>query len=223
MTDYGSLQGSNSECGSFDNQILGPVPSSFDCSHYVQQRELTILEGDFSGASAFAASSTARRCACIVCLGLGDESLDYAATDELRMMCRFPMCNWSSPDTFTVGKMIKWMRQHHEKRHCARVTDPHHEPVRPNFFPGTLLHFHCIELNCTFTTKRWSDLERHTVTKHCTNKRRYPCSVIECKYHGEGKGFIRKDKLQSHFRAVHEGKARPGRANRVVKPKIATH
>ena len=68
---------------------------------------------------------------------------------------------------------------------------------------------HCLVENCHFSSKHWGDLLRHTTSRHCNNPYRFVCPVVECKYHGEGKGFMRKDQLSSHFRRIHAGHSFP--------------
>ena len=66
---------------------------------------------------------------------------------------------------------------------------------------------HCQEPRCTRTCKRGADLLRH-MRLHCLRQTRYHCDVFGCKYGGEN-GFVRRDKLLSHKRNVHEGQATP--------------
>jgi hypothetical protein len=171
-------------------------------------------------------------CTCLVCLGLGTESPNHFATAELTHLCRFAGCGWfpyhyfkSAPYWDANPKRKSDEFKHHERRHCAKLRDSYMYGKKINragpIRHGEMDYFFCAHPNCTFTTRRWSDLERHTASKHCTAPKPFPCSALDCKYHGEGKGFSRKDKLQSHFQTVHEGKARPGKANRVIKPKAS--
>ena len=76
----------------------------------------------------------------------------------------------------------------------------------------------CLEQDCQTVTGYFSELKRH-YKKHCTNpdKEQFPCPVPWCKYSGNN-GFLRKDKLQSHYRNIHEGKPGPVKAGRVIKP-----
>ena len=92
---------------------------------------------------------------------------------------------------------------------------------------GTLLHFdlcqhekthfkengkyHCREARCTSSFNRWEDLLRHTNSKHCLNPPKFHCSEIDCQYHS-GNGFTRKDKLQSHYKNVHQGRPKFSRS-----------
>ena len=76
----------------------------------------------------------------------------------------------------------------------------------------------CLEQDCPTVTKQFSELKRH-YKKHCTSpdKKQFPCPVLWCKYSGTN-GFLRKDKLQSHYRNIHEGKPGPVKGGRVIKP-----
>ena len=62
--------------------------------------------------------------------------------------------------------------------------------------------WHCKEWDCKFTTKRFTDLMRHSTVKHCKTVTKFPCPVPYCKYSGDN-GFARKDKLRSHQKNVH--------------------
>ncbi|MCJ1315020.1 hypothetical protein MMC15_000334 [Xylographa vitiligo] len=68
-------------------------------------------------------------------------------------------------------------------------------------------HYCCPEHKCTRTFKREADLKRH-LQVHCLLPGQYPCDISGCKLGGEN-GFHRHDKLLSHKRNVHEGKATP--------------
>lgn len=79
-------------------------------------------------------------------------------------------------------------------------------------------HFKCLSDHCTFVTKRWSDLKRHSTVMHCKNAKKFPCTVPYCKFAGDNNGFLRKDKLTSHFNRVHKGvKAAPRGTLRAIK------
>ena len=80
-------------------------------------------------------------------------------------------------------------------------------------------NYHCPAKRCCVKVKKMTDLRRHTLVAHCKNPPRYPCTEVGCKYGGNN-GFIRWDKLNSHRRNVHEGKVRPGKANRRIEPKL---
>lgn len=73
--------------------------------------------------------------------------------------------------------------------------------------------------NCRSTSKRPNDLVRHQRSQHCTRREKFPCKVIGCRYSGDN-GFTRKDKLRSHFKNVHEGRALPGRSLRNILPAL---
>ncbi|MCJ1235904.1 hypothetical protein MMC14_003878, partial [Varicellaria rhodocarpa] len=80
--------------------------------------------------------------------------------------------------------------------------------------------YSCTATNCRQTFGHWDDLKRHIKTFHCLHAVIYPCEYIGCKY-GGANGFKRKDKLKSHQRNVHLGKALPGGAPKVIKAKPA--
>ena len=65
----------------------------------------------------------------------------------------------------------------------------------------------CPDPSCTRKFKRTADLKRH-LQIHCLLPGKYPCEVLGCKYGGKN-GFRRRDKLLSHKRNVHNGKALP--------------
>ncbi|MCJ1247757.1 hypothetical protein MMC30_004972 [Trapelia coarctata] len=67
--------------------------------------------------------------------------------------------------------------------------------------------YRCKVSNCNTTVGRWGELTRH-YRFHCLKPQIFPCDVIGCKY-GGANGFKRKDKLLSHKRNVHDGKAAP--------------
>lgn len=79
--------------------------------------------------------------------------------------------------------------------------------------------YRCKAPNCNTVFARWGDLTRHYQT-HCLKPRTYPCDVIGCKYGGHN-GFKRHDKLLSHRRNVHDGKAAPDQLMRIQKRKLA--
>ena len=77
----------------------------------------------------------------------------------------------------------------------------------------------CMEASCPTKTKTFSELRRHTRSKHCLVAPVHYCPEIHCKYHVQG--FKRRDKLLSHIRNIHQGAVRPGIANRAIVPKAA--
>ena len=137
-------------------------------------------------------SSSQKNCTCISCLGIG---IDWYLAPYVNLKgykCRFPGCL-----TFSGSSHID-----HERCHY-----------------GEQGKYTCLEQNCQVVTKNFSDLKRHYKVKHCTNpnKEQFPCPEVWCKYSGDN-GFARKDKLQSHYRNIHEGKPGPAKAGRVLKP-----
>ena len=119
-------------------------------------------------------------CSCISCLRVGNQ---YTYTDlgTQEFLCRVPGCQWSI-DAGSVGwKACKT----HEKSHFS--------------YNG---RFSCAESHCGFGTTRWPDLTRHYTSRHCKTPSKYSCHVLGCKYGGDN-GFIREDKLRSHYKNVH--------------------
>ena len=89
-------------------------------------------------------------------------------------------------------------------------------------YVGTKHHFTCRSDCCTFVTQRWRDLKRHPTVMHCKNANRFPCLVLYCKFAGDNNGFLRKDKLTSQFKKVHDGvKAAPHGTLRAIKAAAA--
>ena len=143
--------------------------------------------------------STNKTCACMVCLGIGvvDENAPHVTP------CRVN-CGWIFVDRIATD------RAEHERTHYRQ--DLKH----------TKTPFCCLVEHCRFSSRRWSDLIRHTTARHCKNPSKFVCSVIGCKYHGEGNGFTRKDKLTEHYRSMHQGQKVPGQAGRAIKPAPAS-
>lgn len=142
-------------------------------------------------------------CACISCVDIGKfsnvmrQARFYSLYTEVilkEFQCRYPGCS---------DKIYHTHFANHERSH---------------FRVGG--HYLCPEEHCKLTTKRWTDLKRHTASKHCTrSEKKFPCPVLWCKYSGSN-GFARKDKLNSHIKAVHHGMTLPGKANQAIKPKV---
>ena len=156
-------------------------------------------------------------CECISCLGIGEpQELSYRINEfvferyggyhsEPYHSCRLPGClhtkrTYGSNEKYFLTRHLADLRRH-EKAHF-----------------GTKGHFKCLSDRCTFVTKRSSDLKRHSTVMHCKNAKRFPCPVPYCKFAGDNNGFLRKDKLTSHFKKVHEGvKAAPRGPLRAIK------
>lgn len=75
----------------------------------------------------------------------------------------------------------------------------------------------CKAPHCSQVFPRWGELTRHT-KGHCLRPTRFPCDVFGCPYGGDN-GFVRKDKLYSHKRNVHDGKLPPSQLMRKLQPK----
>ena len=138
-----------------------------------------------------------KECTCAVCREKGI----FDPNSHGPWHCPSASCNWKSESTLYYCEMIEcaWHAKGHYKR-------DYQSP------------FCCPVKDCRFSSKRWSDICRHTTAKHCTNPAKFACSVIECKYHGEGNGFTRKDKLRDHYKKMHQGQKFNGQAARAIKP-----
>lgn len=69
------------------------------------------------------------------------------------------------------------------------------------------LHY-CLVENCYFSSKRWTDLLRHTAFTHCTKSTKYfTCPMIGCK-RSVG-GFIEEHNLKTHVKRCHGDLAAP--------------
>lgn len=77
--------------------------------------------------------------------------------------------------------------------------------------------YRCSAPDCGQVCQRWGELTRHA-RAHCQRPTKFPCDVFGCRYGGEN-GFTRKDKLLSHKRNVHEGRAPPSQLMRKLQPK----
>ena len=121
--------------------------------------------------------SSINHCDCLKCLLVG--AFDRSSYGPGQYICRFPDCKES--------RSWRSDRSSHEKQHfvCSG-------------------RYACNASDCTRSFKRWDDLVRHTTSEHCLNPVKYPCLVVGCRFGGEN-GFVRKDKLTSHRKNVHEG------------------
>ena len=157
-------------------------------------------------------TSPSKECACIVCLRVG--IIDINNRGPYR--CHLMSCNWicwareadNAYETYST-----WAHQFSEKKRSAHEKTHYQRGPKDPETP-----FSCPVENCRFSSKRWSDLHRHTTAKHCKNPPKFACSVIGCKYNGEDNGFIRKDKLKDHYKNMHQGLKVPGQAVRAIKP-----
>lgn len=162
-----------------------------------------------------ASSSTniGKKCTCIVCLAIGV----YDSSNYGPEHCHVVSCKWKSACTWLIAKYKKGPkvvgkdRAAHAKTHYQQGQGP--EKSQP---------FHCPVEDCRYSAKRWSDLRRHTTATHCKNPAMFECSVIGCRYHGEGNGFTRKDKLTAHYRSMHNGQRVPGQVVRTLQPAQAS-
>lgn len=164
---------------------------------------------------ASSSTSPSKKCACIVCLGIGI----YDSNPRGTYHCRFASCDWipitgAGKEVFEYTLQYQPVRIQHEKNHYRRDAKI--------FRPPSSVPFSCPIETCHFSSKRWSDLHRHTTAKHCNNPTKFACSVIGCKYNAEGNGFTRKDKLTDHYKNMHQGQRFQGQAMRAIKPAQAS-
>ena len=173
------------------------------------------IEAPGSG-QASSSTNLSKNCACIVCLAIGV----YDASNYGPEHCHFVSCNWTSryertwfePSNSTEGKQRKGKdRATHARTHYQQGEGPKYSQP-----------FHCPVKDCHYSTERWTDLRRHTTATHCKSPAMFECSVIGCRFHGEGKGFARKDKLTAHYRSMHNGQRIPGRVVPTLQPAQAS-
>ena len=136
-----------------------------------------------------------KHCTCIGCLKISWYGGQSRNSSE-KFKCRFPGCLTSE-----TSRRNLW---YHETSHYK--------------YYGTGGRYKCLEQDCRTVTVDFYELKRH-YKKHCTipDKEQFPCPVLWCKYSGNN-GFLRKDKLKSHYKNIHEGKPGPFKAGRVLKP-----
>ena len=127
-----------------------------------------------------------QKCSCLPCLGIGIYGKWPLRRDMKALLCRVPGCS------YTLDNNILFYYPN-----CSRMIA--HE--RGHY--GDEGHYRCAEEGCRATMKRWHDFTRHYTVHHCKVAKRYPCSVSDCKYAGEN-GFLRRDKLMSHYRNKHQ-------------------
>lgn len=150
-------------------------------------------------------TSPSKGCGCIVCLEIG------IIRSRDNHFCHLANCNWEYE--FSSHSSDRWVRKRrasHERTHYQGDPKTSQTP------------FFCPIDDCRFTSKRWPDLQRHTSAKHCNNPAKFVCSVIGCKYNGEGNGFTRKDKLMAHHKSMHQGQKIHGQPVRTIKPAPAS-
>ena len=168
-----------------------------------------------------------RDCECISCLGIGKSRepsyRDYVngrGSSEAYYSCRLLGCLhtegtvWHNNNDSLAFAFLPPSRMSNESLAFALACLRRHE--KAHFREEG--HFKCLSDHCTFVTKRWSDLKRHSTVMHCKNAKKFACTVPYCKFAGDNNGFLRKDKLTSHFNRVHKGvKAAPRGTLRAIK------
>lgn len=149
------------------------------------------------------------KCTCMICLYLGTSKgadrierhdVVHYGTTMTAHICRLPDCDVRYLSAYVLYNMLDLAR--HERAHFGK--------------PG---NYRCLEKGCKTTAKKFADLKRHTLGSHRTNPTKFPCPSSVCKFSGDN-GFTREDKLKSHYRNVHHGKAVPGKANQPIKPNM---
>lgn len=148
----------------------------------------------------------AKGCVCLGCLCWPTNEKISELSRPLKVSCRIPDCSWTFR-TYDLPQ-IRWQLvevHQHEKDHFIEQT-----PGRDAF---TCKHEHCI-----YTTKRSSDIKRHYAAKHCKNAKKFPCTVVGCKFSGDN-GFSRKDKMRDHLKAGHRSMFTPGKPVQTIKSK----
>lgn len=187
--------GANTAANGVTNQVIAvPIPSQAGADTP-------------SSGQALSSTSLSKKCACILCLGIG--TIDYANPGPLH--CHFGSCSWV---TIVQPAWYGWSSVSHS------IHEKTHYRQEPN---NQCTPFVCPVEPCRFKSKRWQDLCRHTTAKHCDNPAKFACSVIGCKYNGESNGFTRKDKLIAHYKNMHHGQKVPDQAVRAIKPAPASH
>ena len=148
----------------------------------------------------------AKDCVCLGCMcWLTNENFPRLSR-SVKVSCRIPHCSWFHIEHRTWTKyFLKKIIVEHEEEHFFERT-----PGRDAF---TCKHEHCI-----YTTKRFSDIKRHYAAKHCKNAKKFPCTVIGCKFSGDN-GFSRKDKMRDHLKAGHRSMFTPGKPVQTIKSK----
>ena len=138
------------------------------------------------------AVSPGRPCLCLACTFPTLRIVWHEAT-----CCRFTACG----EKVTRGGPYE-IESRHERSHFGK--------------PG---NYRCHEKYCPLANKafkRWADLKRHSKVAHCKIAPLFTCDILGCKY--RERGFSRKDKLTSHIKNVHAGKAAPGTGLRNLQP-----
>ena len=98
---------------------------------------------------------------------------------------------------------------------CKYIKSAWHERKFHFETPGG---YACAEHGCHFVNKKFTDLQRHYTSRHCTNPnaKNLECPEIGCEYR-----TARKDKLKEHQKCKHKGKPKLGKTYRVIKPAIS--
>ena len=212
MADHGAQSSPTIDFGHAQCPAVPANTTDEDTNHLNAAPMLShgdVLDQDLGQNSTY--TSTSQKCACLVCLRIS--IFDRSNDDQFH--CHFAACNFQRPPISNSSwdkRYDRNYRAHHVRSHYRQ--DQGRQKYQSPFC--------CPVEQCSFTSKRWSDLRRHTAAKHCDNPAKFTCSVIECKYNGEGNGFTRKDKLTAHYKAMHQGQRIHGQATQAIQPAPAS-
>lgn len=172
-----------------------------------QDSDISHPEADIEHAVSTPSESTlvsdpAKCCTCITCQQLGVSW--RVSSNENHEPCGIKGCKYIIPGwpvQLSWGVLVNPMGAIHERKHFKT--------------PGG---YACAEQGCHFVNKKFTDLQRHYTSKHCTNPnaKNLECPEIGCEYR-----TARKDKLKEHQKCKHKGKPKPGKPYRVIKPAVS--
>ena len=154
-----------------------------------------------------AVSLPPRTCLYKACISKPSASCSCTACVFSKLPCEYgeeTCCRYAACEEKEVHGASFVNGYHHERSHFGK--------------PG---NYRCQAKYCPLANKafkRWPDLLRHSSVAHCQNTAIFTCHVLGCKY--REKGFSRKDKLTSHIKNVHTGKAIPGKRLRELQPTV---
>ena len=153
------------------------------------------------------------KCVCLICVH------DFLSLRLLKTYNRFrepspslsidgaaiyaPCPSWARPQPGRTQEANNWKPLMMERRWS--FSDVKLSWVFSSFHLDTN-YYKCPEDQCRSKYKDFKGMLRHYQAKHCAKPPRYPCNVFNCKYSADN-GFLRKDKLKSHYQKVHAGQA----------------
>lgn len=151
------------------------------------------------------------QCVCLLCVHQYlSVHLNSRRFDELVYQSAYAPCpSWARPEPGRTEEVHSWLLLNNGRfRSWAWVNSS---------FRVDEKDYRCPEHHCHSKFKDVRGVLRHYQAKHCTEPSRYPCSVFNCKYSGNN-GFLRKDKLKSHYQKVHAGQTVASNTNRRLLP-----